>query len=195
MTTRDALLDVTARLYAEHGWRGTTTRRIADAAGMNEVTIFRHFGSKEALLLEAIRKASVDANGWALPEAPGDLRAELEGWALAQHAALSERRGIIRSCMAEWGERPEMVAVACEGGMQGFLDVVRYLAVARDRGLIGTDGSLEAATVMLMNGIFMDAMTRDVMPGVHPHSPEEATALFVDLVLRALRPEGACAKR
>ncbi|MCA9723352.1 MAG: helix-turn-helix transcriptional regulator, partial [Gemmatimonadetes bacterium] len=34
MSTRDALLEVTARLFADHGWRGTTTRRIAEAAGV-----------------------------------------------------------------------------------------------------------------------------------------------------------------
>ncbi|MEO5797923.1 MAG: helix-turn-helix domain-containing protein, partial [Gemmatimonadales bacterium] len=58
MSTRTSLLDVTARIYSEFGWRGTTTRRIAEAAGVNEVTIFRQFGSKEALLLESIQSAS-----------------------------------------------------------------------------------------------------------------------------------------
>ena len=60
MATRQSLLDVTAKLYAEHGWLGTTTRRIAEAAGVNEVTLFRQFGSKEGLLLEAITLAARD---------------------------------------------------------------------------------------------------------------------------------------
>jgi hypothetical protein len=32
----------------------------------------------------------------------------------------------------------------------------------------------------------MDAMTRDVMPGIHPHSVDESIESFVDVVLRAL---------
>ena len=53
--TRDQLLAAAARLYGEHGYRGTTTRRIAEEAGVNEVTLFRLFGNKTALLEEAIR--------------------------------------------------------------------------------------------------------------------------------------------
>ena len=34
MDIRSSLLEVTAQLFAEHGWRGTTTRRIAEAAGV-----------------------------------------------------------------------------------------------------------------------------------------------------------------
>ena len=71
MATRESLLEVTARLYAEHGWRGTTTRRIAEAAGVNEVTLFRQFGSKESLLLQAIRQASVGQAPATLPDVPG----------------------------------------------------------------------------------------------------------------------------
>ena len=52
------LLDVAARVYGEYGFRGATTRRIADEAGVNEITIFRQFGSKESLINDAFRAAS-----------------------------------------------------------------------------------------------------------------------------------------
>ena len=55
---RGKLLDVAARVYGEYGFRGATTRRIADEAGVNEITIFRQFGSKESLINEAIRTHS-----------------------------------------------------------------------------------------------------------------------------------------
>ncbi len=186
MATRDALLDVTARLYAEHGWRGTTTRRIAEAAGVNEVTVFRQFGSKEALLLEAIRCASSDVHTSTLPAAPSHLRAELSRWGLEHHRAISEKRGIIRTCLAEWEERPELAPHACAGGLVAFSEVRTYLNAARAQKLIGADGSIDAAGVMLMNAIFMDAMTRDVMPSHSSHSVEQVIDSFVDLMLRAL---------
>ena len=53
---RHRILNAAARVYALHGWRGATTRRIADEAGVNEVTIFRQFGSKDALLDIAMRR-------------------------------------------------------------------------------------------------------------------------------------------
>lgn len=186
MSTRTCLLDVTARLYSEFGWRGTTTRRIAEAAGVNEVTIFRQFGSKEALLLESIQSVSREESTNNLPAVPSALREELTAWALGRHTGISAKRQMIRNCLAEWEEHPELAPVVCEGGMKAFAETTRYLAAARARGLLGPEGSLEAATVMLMNAVFMDAMTRDVGPLSPPHTVTEVVEMFVDLVLRAL---------
>ena len=188
MATRESLLDVTAKLYAEHGWLGTTTRRIAEAAGVNEVTLFRQFGSKESLLLEAITLASGEhrIDRPFLPDVPGELTSELTIWAIAHHQSVAAKSGIIRTCLAEWEQRPELAPKVCGGGLVAFADVTRYLGLARTAGLIGAGGSIEAAGSMLINAIFMDAMTRDVMPGTHPHSVDESIASFVDVVLRAL---------
>jgi AcrR family transcriptional regulator len=186
MDTKTALLEVTARLFADHGWRGTTTRRIAEVAGVNEVTVFRLFRSKEALLTEAIRVVASEAHPDRLPAEPGAMRPELLAWGKAQHDRLRRKGSMIRTCLAEFEEHPELAPVACEGAMQSMADAIRYFTLARERGLIGPDGSLEAATVMLMNAIFMDAITRDVVPDCQPVSPVEAIGAFVDLTLRAL---------
>ena len=53
--THDRILEVTARMFAGAGYHGTTTRRIAQEADLNEVTVFRHFGSKDALIREALQ--------------------------------------------------------------------------------------------------------------------------------------------
>ena len=186
MSTKDALLEVTARLFAEHGWRGTTTRRIAEGAGVNEVTVFRHFGSKAALLAEAIHRQAVEADHDArLPERPADLRSELIAWATIHHQGIRAKRSLIRTCLAEFEEHPEIAPVAAGPAMESMAGLVRYLEAAREGGLLGRDGSLEAAAVMLMNALFMDAITRDVLPGC-PVSDRDAIGLFVDLILAAL---------
>jgi AcrR family transcriptional regulator len=46
---REQLMDAAMGLFAVQGFYGTTTREIADAAGVNEAIIFRHFASKEEL--------------------------------------------------------------------------------------------------------------------------------------------------
>src|SRR3954453_970873 len=40
---------VAMRLFSERGFRGTTTKEIAQAAGVSEAIIFRHFATKEEL--------------------------------------------------------------------------------------------------------------------------------------------------
>src|SRR5690348_15577396 len=48
--TRLRIFAATRQLIAKKGRRGTTTREIAELAGVNEATIFRHFGNKDALI-------------------------------------------------------------------------------------------------------------------------------------------------
>jgi AcrR family transcriptional regulator len=56
MNVKDQLLEAAAQVYAESGYHGATTRRIASVAGVNEITLFRHFGSKDVLLREALAR-------------------------------------------------------------------------------------------------------------------------------------------
>jgi AcrR family transcriptional regulator len=46
---RRQIAEVAMRLFAERGFRGTTTKEIAQAAGVSEAIIFRHFATKEEL--------------------------------------------------------------------------------------------------------------------------------------------------
>ncbi len=46
---RQQILNVAIRLFARRGYQGTTTRLIAERAGVNEALLFRHFPSKEDL--------------------------------------------------------------------------------------------------------------------------------------------------
>lgn len=51
---RRLLLDAARVLFARQDYRSTTTREIAQAAGVTEPLLFRHFGSKAALFREAL---------------------------------------------------------------------------------------------------------------------------------------------
>ncbi len=193
MSTKDALLEVTAKLFACHGWRGTTTRRIAEAAGVNEVTVFRHFRSKEALLGEAISAISHEVHiAGALPEVPVEIRRDLLDWSLGLHGRLRKHGPLILACLAEFSDHPELAPVACAGALDSFDELSRYLQAARRDGRISGAGDIESAVMMLMNAIFMDAVTRDVVNTPRPIVVADAIANFVDLTLRALgAPEEA----
>src|SRR5579871_3009857 len=49
--TRERILTAARDVIGRKGKRGSTTREIAEVAGVNEATLFRHFGTKEALLV------------------------------------------------------------------------------------------------------------------------------------------------
>jgi AcrR family transcriptional regulator len=48
------IVDVVLRLVHEHGVEGTTTARIARAAGVTEPTLYQYFGSRRDMLLAAL---------------------------------------------------------------------------------------------------------------------------------------------
>src|SRR5437762_7692033 len=107
MDTRERILQATARVYAQHGFRGATTRLIAIEAGVNEVTLFRTFGSKAALF-EAVMSAHVaNAPIPALPDNPDHPEREMTDWVSAVLSHMRENRALIRKSFGEIEDRPE----------------------------------------------------------------------------------------
>lgn len=71
--TAERILDAAADLIATHGYAATTTRAIAERAGVNEVTLFRKFESKRGIL-----------------RALGERMAQRQAGRAAEHVAPSE---------------------------------------------------------------------------------------------------------
>jgi len=191
MELREKILQAATQLYSETGFRGATTRQIAQLAGVNEVTLFRHFGSKTALLREAIRCACDPRQSPTLPEFPRDARAELLEWARMTWEGLWHRRAVIRTAMGEIEERPELFPkenspTACAGR-----ELAGYVERLRAAGLARAPFDTGAATTMLMGCLFADAVSRDIMPFVYRREPTETIAQYVDLFLRTIGAGGA----
>lgn len=56
MTTDEKILAAAMDLMAEHGYKETTTKAIAAKAGVSEMTLFRHFGDKLAILKAIVQQ-------------------------------------------------------------------------------------------------------------------------------------------
>jgi AcrR family transcriptional regulator len=187
MNLRDQLLEAAARVYAEVGYRGATTRRIALQAGVNEITLFRHFGSKDALLQEAIDRAGGALLGNALPETPSDPLEELTEWARSHIAALRQRRSLIRTCMGEIEEHPGLVSSSLESPpAQAARMLVGYLRRLRELEITTAEFSEEVAAALLMGALFGDAMGRDVVPEMFRTDPDRSLTEYVRLFVRAI---------
>src|SRR5258708_1610604 len=107
MDIRDRILDAAKRVYAQHGFRGATTRLIAIEAGVNEVTLFRIFGSK-ASLFDALMQAHVaEAPMPELPDDPVDPQTEMTEWCARVLGHMRENSALIRTSFGEIEDRPE----------------------------------------------------------------------------------------
>lgn len=186
MELRERILEAAAQVYAETGFRGATTRRIADRAGVNEITLFRQFGSKTRLLHEAVHCAGLSSNLCALPARPIDPRTELLEWASANHAEMFARRSLIRKAMAEIEEQPDMMPPEKSPTMCAARELEQYLAELKGLGRLDPSVDLHSATIVFMGTLFADSMTRDILAALYTHSPEQAIEHYVDLFVRAI---------
>lgn len=187
MEPREKILKAAARVYAEVGFRGATTRRIAQEAGVNEITIFRQFGSKAVLLHEAIHLEGLFPPPPALPEEPGDPRNDLLTWALAHYDDLVAKRSLIRTCFGECEEHPSILPPADNTARRSGEALARYLGMLQARGLVRQDLDLHTASAMLTGVLFADAMGRDIIPDLFRSDAPASIAEYLDLFLRAIR--------
>ena len=169
------ILEAAARVYAETGFRGTTTRRVAQEAGVNEVTLFRHFGTKEALVKAALQRVHQQSNQFVLGE-PRDPGAEIYGWALTIFRHWFSTRGMISRVMGDLVEHPEIAPGVCEEPGCEHARLSAYLTRMRERGLATKDFHADAAAGLLMGSVFTHAMWREHF--------EDATLPPVEVVLR-----------
>jgi AcrR family transcriptional regulator len=59
MPTRQRLIDAALELFTQQGIAETTTKQIAEQAGVNEVTLFRQCGNKQGLLLAVLEESEI----------------------------------------------------------------------------------------------------------------------------------------
>jgi AcrR family transcriptional regulator len=91
-------LAVAAELFYRHGIRAVGVEAIAEAAGTNKMTLYRHFSSKDELVAEYLRQtASVADRCWERygRAHPGNPLAQIRAWLaeMADHLANTDERG------------------------------------------------------------------------------------------------------
>lgn len=194
---REKIITAAMTAYAESGFQGATTRRVAEIAGVNEVTIFRNFGSKAALMDEALfrRVAALKIVDPPLPQVPVDPLEELTNWCGQFLRQMRGSRELLRKAMGAAEARFHEMANGFEPTRCADREVHDYVnALARD-GWVGAelladpDASelLTAAQTMLIGALWGDAMARELKDDPDLWVPEtRAARRYVQVFLRAL---------
>jgi AcrR family transcriptional regulator len=95
---RARILTAAAQLFYRHGIRAVGVEAIADAAGTNKMTLYRHFDSKDELVAEYLREEAKQADGaWDRYRVahPGDPIGQIRAWLaeMSEHVAAADERG------------------------------------------------------------------------------------------------------
>lgn len=91
---RDELLRIAAGLFAEKGFKNTTVRDIADAAGILSGSLYHHFDSKESMVDEILRSFQEELFGQydAILAGDADPLAQLEQAVVVSFEAIDKHR-------------------------------------------------------------------------------------------------------
>jgi AcrR family transcriptional regulator len=125
--TRARIIAAAKAIYEQNGTRGTTTREVAERAGVNEATLFRHFGNKHALLI-AMREGACSLAVFesVLASLTGELRSDLRAIAKLLVERMHDQRAMMCISLAEdaqAGSEPEW-----RGPMQLMVRLERFFA-------------------------------------------------------------------
>lgn len=96
--TRDRIVLAARDVIKRKGKKGATTREIAEVAGVNEATLFRHFGNKDALIIAVAKRSCPDGQ---LREMIATLQGPIEEQLLAIARSMNEHL-LSMSDMIRW---------------------------------------------------------------------------------------------
>src|SRR5262249_40503770 len=133
---RERIVAAACDLFYRHGIRAVGVEAIAEAAGTNKMTLYRHFSSKDELVAECLRRVAVKAGAlWDHIEAdhPDDAPAQLNAWVAAMGARLAglEERGCAMcNAAAELPDRTHPARGVIEAFKRGQRDRLARLCAA-----------------------------------------------------------------
>ena len=150
--TKARLIEAATQVFASAGLQGATTREIARVAGVNEVTLFRHFTSKEQLLEAVIENTLVlQTEALAHPdEWTQDLRIDLIHYAQLYNKMLVAQEDLIRTFIGEAKRHPDAARRIMQDAAKSLkAKLVAYLRHSQTRGIVRSDLDLVCSIDML----------------------------------------------
>ncbi len=189
--TRDRLIQAAIDVLAIAGIAGATTREIARVAGVSEVTLFRHFQSKE-LLLSAVAQHVTALQAEALShseEWTQDLHRDLLHYAWVYNNMLETHEALVRMFIGEAKRHPqEALRVFQEAAMPLRETLVDYLRDGIDRGAVGSEIDLPLAVDLFTGMLLSGMLRRHVSPIPRGYDRTAYIKSCVDLFVRGIAP-------
>ncbi|MBW4646679.1 MAG: TetR/AcrR family transcriptional regulator [Goleter apudmare HA4340-LM2] len=187
--TRARLIEAATEVFSTAGLSGATTREIARVAGVNEVTLFRHFHSKEQLLAAVIQQAtSLQAEALAnQDEWTQNLHIDLMHYAKLCSQMMVEHEALIRTFIGEAKRHPEAARLVVYQTNKTLREqLVTYFKKGQEKGTVRRDVNLKAAVDsfcgMLLHGMLRLSDTPDALG----YCSEEYIKTCVDMFVRGI---------
>jgi AcrR family transcriptional regulator len=148
-TVRDLLLESARSAFATKGYAGTSTREIAEGAGVSEALLFRHFGTKAQLFQRAVFDPVSEfvnrfLDDWRQPLPPSVLdppEVPSRNFVAGLYDLLREHRELVMALMAAQAYEAGLAGDAKQAMLSSALDRLQEVVEAEvtSRGFAGLD--------------------------------------------------------
>jgi AcrR family transcriptional regulator len=160
--TRETILQAAITIFVENGLQNTTTRAIAESAGVHETTLFRHFESKSALL-KAVMESAADDMAQSLGNFPKewteDLHQDLSRYARSYQQAQMRHERLLRLLIAESGQHGDELKTLAGAVNHSFIEhLTAYFEQAKLLGQIRPELDAEKLVGILTGMITMTVL-------------------------------------
>ena len=187
--TRQRILDAAEKVFTRDGFQGATTREIAREAQVNEVTLFRHFRTRDELLRESILCRTIAPEDLVGPEGSwkSDFSGQLGQYVRKYYAMLSEREALVRAVVGEGRLLPPAVREALLEKMAPVrAALIEHFRTAQKAGCIRSDVDLGCAVDTLRDAVHA-GMLRHTAYGTGGYSVDAYLRSIVDVFIRGIR--------
>lgn len=187
--TRERILIAAREVIGRKGKRGATTREIAEVAGVNEATLFRHFGTKEALLVACAQHfcGYLELAGVAA-QLTGNCADDLLVIARLMFARFESLQDMIRWSLVEQEYEKDIFAVTA---WQPQLAILAVLTEFMQRRIDANElhGDAQKLAMVFLGIVFMHALGRKKFPNssLHRGDPDAALRFYIDVFLNGVR--------
>lgn len=157
--TRQRILDAAASTLADRGYAGTSIKAIADSIDMKDASLYYHFESKDALVLEVLRVGTTLAED-AVIEAVNALGADRDPLEALRAAIVAHASAVLgmgdypRANVRNFGQLPPEIADAHMGQQRRYGNVWRkLLQAAIASGRIRQDVDASTARLLILGAL------------------------------------------
>ena len=197
-STRERILEAAARVFAQQGLEGATTREIAQRAKVNEVTLFRHFRCKERLLEAVLQRTFAEQENTARERTPAGpteagevtpvLRTRLLDFAQRYEDLLQRNILLLRTLLGEIHRHREHETRVLRGIFAPLkAELLASIQAGREHGQVRNEIEPVVAADLFASMIFVDVLRRSSHFG-----PEYQQTFYlesaVDIFARGIEP-------
>jgi TetR/AcrR family transcriptional repressor of mexJK operon len=192
---REEIAAIAERIFLERGFTETTMQLVAARAGASKETLYRHFGNKEELFAEIVRRRSARITGGHDGEldvtgTPREVLGRL-GLNLLQFLTRADSLSFYRIMVAEAVRAPELGRIFyAQGPARVLSEVARYLGCATRRGELRCLEPELAAKLFLGTIVANYQILGLVAPGFEPFEGKKMRAHVEEAVMLFLTSYG-----